>query len=188
MSNIIRFHRLTSLPQSFEPNSIYVINRPNENTYAEMYITGLTGNVVRRLPNKEDIENLIISYINSSNELLIVDTITDRDNLNLNRNAFVLVLDASADPTVNSGSALYVYKATTQEWIKVAEYESMDVVIQWDNIQGKPTSTPNDIDDAVAKRHMHNNLTQLNKISEDVDGNFMYNNKYPVIVWDTTDW
>lgn len=188
MSNVIKFHRLTGLPQTFEPNSIYVISKPNEDTYAELYITGLTGNVVRRLPNKEDIENLIITYINSSNELFIVDTITDRNNLNLNRNAFVLVLDASADPTVESGSALYVYRASTQEWIKVAEYESMDVVIHWDNIQGKPTSFPQDIDDAVAKRHMHSNLTQLNKISEDANGNFMYNGRYPVIVWDTVEW
>ncbi|MEM4958602.1 MAG: hypothetical protein QXX12_01860 [Nanopusillaceae archaeon] len=188
MSNVIKFHRLTALPQTFEPNSIYVISRPNENTYAEIYITGLTGNVVRRLPNKEDIENLILSYISNANELYIVDTITDRNNLNLNKNAFVLVLDASADPTVDTGSALYVYRVSTGEWIKVAEYESMDVVITWDKIQEKPTSSPQDIDDAVAKRHMHSNLTQLNKIGEDANGNFMYNNQYPVIVWNTAEW
>ena len=48
---------------------------------------------------------------------------------------------------------------------KIAEYESMDVVLQWNDIQGKPTSAVADIDDAVANRHSHANKALLDPIS-----------------------
>lgn len=53
----------------------------------------------------------------------------------------VMVLDASGDPTVVSGFAIYVYSATATLWTKIAEQESMDlsVVTDWSNITNKPT-------------------------------------------------
>jgi len=32
------------------------------------------------------------------------------------------------------------------------------MVLNWNDINGKPTSLPNQIDDAVTKRHSHGNL------------------------------
>ena len=52
----------------------------------------------------------------------------------------VYVTDATADTTVTSGGAFYIYSGT--EWIKTAESESMDIVLQWANIQGRPDSLP----------------------------------------------
>lgn len=51
------------------------------------------------------------------------------------------VVDASGDPTVESGSAEYIYHDSS--WIKIAEVESMDAILEWANIVGKPsTFTP----------------------------------------------
>ena len=86
---------------------------------------------------------------------------------------FVFVIDATDDPTVNDGGALYVYDGTA--WVKVSETESMDLTFEWDAIENKPTSAVADIDDAVAKRHEHANKTQLNKIAEDGEGDMTYN-------------
>jgi hypothetical protein len=62
-------------------------------------------------------------------------------------------------------------------WTKVAEAESMDVVLQWGNIQGKPSSAVADIDDAVSKKHEHANKTVLDAISANsTSGNLVYNN------------
>ncbi|MGA4815457.1 hypothetical protein ACPA9J_10380 [Pseudomonas aeruginosa] len=47
----------------------------------------------------------------------------------------VLVRDASADPTVESSAALYAWNPATSAWLKVAEYESMDVELNWDRNQ-----------------------------------------------------
>lgn len=88
------------------------------------------------------------------------------------------VEDATADSTVDSGAAAYLAQVNgnTVTWVKVAEAESLDVVLQWANIQGKPTSAVADIDDAVSKRHTHDNKTVLDGITEDeTTGNLVYN-------------
>ena len=71
----------------------------------------------------------------------------------------VWVEDASADDTVESGAALYLYNGTA--WTKVAEVESMDVVITWANIQGKE-----EVEAAMSKAHEHANKGVLDKLNE----------------------
>ncbi len=74
-------------------------------------------------------------------EMRVVADITARNTLtvpDLYDGLRVRVLDASGDPTVTSGWAEYVYDAAGQMWIKVAEKESMDVVLDWGNIQNIP--------------------------------------------------
>jgi len=186
--SVVKIHRTTALPQTLEANSIYIVAPPNTQDYAEVYITGNTASVVRRLLNKQDVENIVQTQPTNANAIKVVNNIAERDALNPSSALFVLVLDATSDPTVQSGSASYVYNPSTQSWVKVAEYESMDLVITWGNIQGKPSSSPADIDDAVAKRHTHANITQLNKIGEDTNGYLLYNNAYPKIAWDIVDW
>jgi hypothetical protein len=88
---------------------------------------------------------------------------------------------------VASGAATYLYRVSTTSWIKLSEAESLDLILQWANIQGKPTSSPSAIDTAVSNSHTHNgNLTQLNKIGENVDALFTYNNALPKIGWEGT--
>lgn len=99
----------------------------------------------------------------------VVADITERNaisGMDLYEGLRVFVIDASDDPTVNSGGAEYVYDGT--QFIKVAESESLDLVLQWSNIQGRPTSSVADIDDAVAKKHNHTfDEVSLNKLSVD---------------------
>lgn len=60
----------------------------------------------------------------------------------------VRVLDATGDPTVASGWAEYVYDAAAPAWIKLSEKESMDVVIDFANIQNVPAVLENLGDDS----------------------------------------
>lgn len=70
-------------------------------------------------------------------QLTIVDNIAERDSIpNLFAGLQVYVKDASADETVASGGAQYLYDGST--WIKTGEAESMDLVVGWDNINNKP--------------------------------------------------
>ena len=64
----------------------------------------------------------------------------------------------------------------------------MDVVLQWSNIQGRPSSDVASIDDAVNKRHSHTNKTQLDKISEDANGNLTYGGTYPRAGLESEEW
>lgn len=91
----------------------------------------------------------------------------------------VMVTDASEDPTVESGWAIYrrLTNATSltdlASWQKIAEKESLDVVVSWDNLKDKPTSTVSAIDAAVTNSHTHANKAVLDKLSEQ-DGVLCY--------------
>jgi hypothetical protein len=50
----------------------------------------------------------------------------------------VRVLDATGDPTVSSGWAEYSYDAANTTWIKTGEKESIDVVLDFANIENVP--------------------------------------------------
>lgn len=60
------------------------------------------------------------------------------------------VLDATGDSTVDAGWAIYRWTGTA--WMKIMEQESMDITVSnaWEDISGKPESTPTAIDAAVA--------------------------------------
>ena len=76
---------------------------------------------------------------NVNSSLQIVANITERNALVLTGNTPVLVIDASDDPNVNSGHAFYVYDFANTTWIKTSEQESLDLILDWINIQNKPT-------------------------------------------------
>lgn len=59
------------------------------------------------------------------------------------------VADATGDSTVSAGWAIYRWTSTA--WMKVMEQESMDITVSnaWNDITGKPSSTPAAIDTAV---------------------------------------
>src|SRR5690606_34947765 len=147
---LVKFYKVATLPGSLEPDSFYYVEN---GSYAESYLTNSTG-VARSVGNTAMINALVAEALadweGDANALDIVADITARDALTdgLTRNAMILVLDATGDPTVGSGAALYAYAAATETTYKVAEYESMDVALEWSSIQGRPSSTPAQIDTA----------------------------------------
>jgi hypothetical protein len=69
---------------------------------------------------------------------------------------------------------MYLYDFTNATWHKVTEYESLDLVLSWDNIDGKPESSAEAIDSAVSKRHSHDNMDVLDLLTAP-DGKLQYN-------------
>jgi len=57
---------------------------------------------------------------------------------NLTGVAFGYVLDASADPAVGSGSAVYFNNNGTS-WVLVSDQNELNLVVSWSNVTGKPT-------------------------------------------------
>lgn len=182
---VLNFYKVTSLPSTLVADSFYFVENGG---YAESYLTDNAG-LPRSIGNTEMINALIAEAVSQleAGGVVIAEDITERDSLSPTVNTLVLVIDATGDPTVGNGAALYVYNVSTQEYLKVAEYESMDVVIQWSSIQGRPTSTPSEIDQAVADRHTHANLSSLNKISEESGIPKWGGGQWPH-EWDTANW
>lgn|SRR5690606_17457795 len=185
----VKFYKVTTLPGSLEPNALYFVEN---GTYAESYVTDNEG-AARSLGNSAMINALIVAELanwsGGASALDIVEDIDARDALiqTLDRNAMILVLDASGDSTVDAGSALYAYSVVADEVYKVAEYESMDVALQWSAIQGGPSSTPAQIDTAVSQAHTHANKAVLDKLSE-VSGALRYGGNPITTEWATNNW
>ena len=166
--------RVNALPEFLVPETIYLVKTGNELT---LTVTGNTGNVVATTVSKADVDSAIsnaIGALNMSNVVQFAADITARNALTLTKSTFVYVADATADATVAAGAAMYLYDSATTTWHKVTEYESLDIVLNWNSISGKPSSSVADIEDAVNKRHSHSNTAVLDLLTAP-SGQLLYN-------------
>ena len=97
------------------------------------------------------------STIDGQTKMSVVANIAARDALTgMNVGDQCWVLDASADNTVAAGAAKYIYQDTTNGWVKTAEAESMDVTVNWSDVQNKEVdvlhvaSTPETMPEGIA--------------------------------------
>ena len=188
MTTTFKPFKLTAVPSlPCEANAVFFVSPTGSPNYIEIYVSNSAGTALKRLLTENDIQALIDASISGlTGEMPIVADIAARNALSPTSNTQVLVLDATGDPTVTSGAATYLYRVSTASWIKLSEAESFDLVLQWANIQGKPTSSPTAIDTAVSNSHTHTNKTQLDKIGENANGFLTYNNALPKIGWEGT--
>lgn len=155
----LKFYKVTSLPGTPEANAFYFVENGN---YAESYLTDDAG-VAKMIGNS----NMITQIAGTgSQEVILAADIAARDLLTLTTNTTVYVVDASGDATVNSGGAFYFWDNAGTQWYKLAEFESMDVTLEWANIQNKPTSSASAIDAAVTNSHTHGNKPVLDAITD----------------------
>lgn len=93
----------------------------------------------------------------------VVNDIAARDGLESPKQGDLCwVKDATADATVSTGAAQYIYDGSA--WVKIAEAESMDMIVNWADIQGKEA-----VETAMSKAHEHANADILNGISASGD-------------------
>lgn len=164
----LKFFKVSTLPGTLQPHAFYFVEN---GSYTESYLTNAAGDA-RSIGNSAMINALITAALSSlpssGAPVLFAADIAARDALepSLEQAVFVLVQDASADPAVDAGAAMYAWNPSTETWLKVAEYESMDVELTWAAIAGRPASTPAQIDTAVSQSHTHANKATLDKFSE----------------------
>lgn len=184
----LRFYAVAQLPNTPEPNSFYFVENGD---YAESYLTSSNG-TPRLVGNTLMIGEIIAEEAGNwggTDQVTIVDNILARDALasDADTNLMVMVLDASADPTVDAGSAMYVYQLSADAWHKVSEYESMDLVLSWESLQGRPTSSSQEIDTAVGQAHEHANAAVLEELG-DSGGALTYKGTPLRTQWETKAW
>jgi hypothetical protein len=169
MDQVLKFRKVASLPVTYEGSTMYMVADTVNAALFEMYLSSADGTTVRHLLNKSEIQTMINTSVAGSiagmGTMSVVNDIAARNALNPATVSLALVLNATADTTVATGAATYVYNTATSAWVKIAEYESLDVVLQWSNIVGRPTSTPAQIDAAVTGNHNHGNKPVLDGLS-----------------------
>lgn len=186
----IQFNKVTSLPSELSPNSFYYLEN---NNYAESYITDASG-TAKAIGNSAMIKDIVSSEIrdqalNGIQTIEFAKDIEARDVMTAgaSSNLLILVVDATGDPTVSEGSALYAFDHALNETYKVAEWESMDISLKWEDIDGRPTSTVAQIDLAVTQTHTHANKTTLDKLSEE-NGELLFAGESIATQWTTRNW
>lgn len=187
MATQMKVNKLNTLPGTYEASALYLVKSADANLL-DLYVASNDGNSVRRIISKSDINTMINAAVAASSSSTIVADITARNALNPAVITIAYVLDATADNTVTAGGATYIYNTTGSTWIKIAEFESMDVVLQWTNIQNRPTSLVSEIDDAVGKRHDHANSTTLAKWGQDGNGNPTYDGNNLQVYLNSDQW
>jgi hypothetical protein len=165
--------RLNATPPTYEAQTLYFVKSTVEGLM-DVYCTGVDPANVFHVIRASDVEATIQAILNANNNVVIVPDILSRDALTPTKVEMAVVLDATGDPDVKTGSASYVYYPATQTWIKVAEYESMHMVLDWANLVGGPASSPAAIDQAVQQTHTHGNKLVLDGITDDGKGNLLY--------------
>lgn len=180
-----QFFKELTLPTTLQPNSIYFVASGTDKM--EMHVTGTTASVVRRIQTEADVQALINASLVGMSTLDVVADIAARNALTPSANKLVLVEDATGDTTVASGAATYIYKQATTSWVKISEFESLDLILSWGSIIGRPTSTVAAIDLAVTNSHTHTNSTVVAALGTDGSGNLTYNGN-TLQVWASTAW
>lgn len=186
MPAALKIHKETAVPGTLEANAVYLITDTN-GAFLEMYVVNSAGSAARRLPSRTDIEGWINSAVSGLGSGVIVADIAARNALSPSGVVIAYVLNATGDATVSSGGATYIYNPSGSSWTKIAEFESMDTSMSWASLTGKPTSSPAQIDAAVAATHSHSNKTQLDKIGE-ASGEMQYNGDFPLARLSTANW
>jgi len=174
MAQTLKISKVNALPGTLEASTLYLVKSTDAELF-EMYMSSADGLSARHVITKTEIQTLINTAVSGFSNLLVVADIAARNALTPTSNVQVIVLDASGDATVNSGAATYIFNHSLYSWYKISEYESMDFVLSWANLQNKPSSSVASIDASVAASHTHANKTSLDKISEDGGGKFLYN-------------
>lgn len=182
----------TALAGVYEPHTQYFVATPatasRPDGGLEIWLSSNDGSYAYRVLNEVDVMTMIADNVSTVTDTYIKSTIVDRDagTYPAGKFSYVYTLDATGDATVTSGGALYLYNPSVigapgyvagEEWIKLSEQESMDAVIDWANIQNKPSSTIAEIDAAVAAKHTHDNKLILDKFDETAEGEVTYNGK-----------
>ena len=183
----LTFLKVNALPQQLAANAVYFVASTVNEQAVEIYVTNLDGSKSRKVFSSPDTSSES-GEPSLTNLLKVVDTLADLDVIDTSLHNFVMVLDATADSGVEDGSAMYVYHEATSVWKKVSEVESMDLVLDWDNIQNGPKSTPGQIDDAVKDTHSHANAEVLNSLGKDEQGNLTLDGNVVTISWALTEW
>lgn len=187
MSTLFQVHKVTSLPSSLAADSMYFVTPNGQATEIEVYVTNTAGTAARHVIKRSEIQAMIDASLAGANELIVVADIAARNNLSPVRTQYVFVKNASADSTVTSGGATYVYDLPNTAWVKVSEAESMNAVTSWNDLSGRPNSNVTAIDGAVSASHSHTNQAVLNNITA-AGNDLKYNNISVSTKWLTRAW
>lgn len=176
----LQFKKVTTmLDEVLTPNTVYMYPDSDDTSKLVIAVTDSQGTAFKQTTTVAELDaiNARIQSILDAGNATIVSTYADLMAIvagTENVVKLVYVLDATGDTTVSSGAASYLVNPNSNTIEKLSEFESLDMISTWANLEDKPMSAVADIDDAVAKRHTHANKATLDLLA-DASGKLTYN-------------
>ena len=125
--------------------------------------------------------------------IVIVANLRERDTQDHNK--LVYVKDATGDPSIKAGGAVYIFDNTSTTWVKICESESMDLEAWLEAhththpnlmLLNSYTQTEEDLAEAVRLKHNHENKAVIDEFGENADGRPTYKGQDITAVIDTS--
>jgi hypothetical protein len=167
MSQLYTPHRVSALPATLAPNAIYYLPTGVANEL-QIVVTGLTAEVVYATVTRSDIQALIDSAAGLNQEILVTPTITTRAAMTWAGNGIVLVGDATDDPEIDAGAAIYFYNAADQTYTLTARLADLYIVQDWGDILNIPPA--------------------VSGLGVDANGNLTFGGNVMGMYFETTEW
>jgi len=183
--------KVTSLPSPLTPNTVYWVRPAGFPNSLEIYVTDSAGSASAGTLTRSQAQSMIDAALvdsGNSTKMVSVANIAERDALDTSNAMQVFVQDASADSSVSGGWASYIWFDNTSSWTKMNEGESLDLVLSYEALTGRPAASAAQIDATVAASHTHANKTLLDGLATDGDGNLTVNGEPVRPVWETVAW
>ena len=185
-----------TIPSVLPRDTVVIAKDTGASNRVVVAVSDTTGAEIFRTVSQADISSLVTNQMQAYRLTNIVPTLTQMAELEASANGnavFAIVsnprsgvanligtdgttvtatANATGDTTVEAGVAGYMYDPTINGWLKIFESETAaeSIVLSWENISGKPASTPTAIDAAVTASHEHSNKTALDKFDESNGG------------------
>ena len=115
MSVQMKVHKVNALPGSLEASALYLVKSANTGLL-DLYVSSNDGTEARHIISKAEIQSLVNTAVAGASNIFVVPDIVARDALDPTVVTQAIVVDATADTTVKSGSATYVYNPVGTAW------------------------------------------------------------------------
>lgn len=156
--------RVVALPQVLETNTMYIVKQPGS---AEVQLTfvGTTADAIGHTLTHSSVETMISAALAGVASVYVVANIAAMNALTPQANSVCYVKNTTGDPLATGGAGAYVWSTVDALWLPLPG--TLKKEITWNEITGKPTSSPAQIDQAVLERHTHANMATLDLLSDD---------------------
>lgn len=143
-------------------NCIYLVKEQGKTDF-DIYMVDAEGSAFTHF-NEKRFKTLFDHYSETNKELFVVSDIAERDAIDSENNFLVFVLDATDDPVIGGGEALYFYIASLLRFVCVYQSKHVQREVDWSKLVNGPNSSASQIDIAVSNTHTHENKNVLDEL------------------------
>lgn len=174
MANEFIISRVSALPVPLVANTMYIVKAVGSDLAELVFVGNNVANVAKTISYSQVdqmVQDAAEAAVLAGKSVFVVADIAERNALNPTIPVIAYVKDTSGDPLATTASGTYVYDLGSGVWLPMSS-GGAGTNVNWNDINGRPASSPAQIDTAVASS-IHANRSVLNALG-DSNGKLTY--------------